>query len=139
MEASASYAAVAGRLLLSLIFLVSGVSKLADPSGTMQYIESAGLPMPGVAYLVALVCELGCGLALLVGYRARWAAAVLTVFTLASALAFHAHFTDPDQMVHFMKNLAIAGGFLYVVAYGAGALSVDELALDRRGRRAHAR
>lgn len=120
-----SYAAVGGRILLSVMFLLSGFGKLADRTGTIQYIESAGLPFPSLAYLVSLVCEIGGGLAILVGFKARWAAAVLFVFTLAAGLSFHAHFNDQDQTIHFLKNLAIAGGFLYVVAFGAGCFSLD--------------
>ena len=120
-----SYAAVGGRILLSVMFLLSGFGKLADRTGTIQYIESAGLPLPSLAYLVSLVCEIGGGLAILVGFKARWAAAVLFVFTLAAGLSFHAHFNDQDQTIHFLKNLAIAGGFLYVVAFGTGCFSLD--------------
>ncbi|MGE5538797.1 MAG: DoxX family protein [Gemmatimonas sp.] len=133
------YAVVAGRILLSLIFLVSGVGKLADPSGTIQSIAAAGLPLPAAAYAVAVLCELGGGLAVLVGYHARLAAAIMAAFTIAAALMFHNDLADPDQMVHFLKNLAIAGGFLCIVAFGAGALSLDELSLERRARRAVAR
>jgi putative oxidoreductase len=125
MTASESYAAAAGRVLLSAIFLMSGFGKLADRTGTIQYIESAGLPLPSIAYLVALVCEIGGGLAILVGFKARIAAAVMCLFTLASAIGFHSNFADPDMVIHFMKNLAIAGGFLMIVAFGAGPLSVD--------------
>lgn len=120
-----SYVALAGRALLCLIYLVSGWGKLTDRTGTIQYIESAGLPLASVAYLIALVCELGGGLAILVGFRARFAAAVLSAFTIAAAFGFHSNFADPNITIHFMKNLAIAGGFLMIVAFGPGGLSVD--------------
>jgi putative oxidoreductase len=125
MIAAESYAAAAGRVLLSAIFLMSGFGKLADRTGTIQYIESAGLPLPSIAYLVALVCEIGGGLAILVGFKARLAAAVMCLFTLAAALGFHSNFADPNMVIHFMKNVAMAGGFLMIVAFGAGPLSVD--------------
>lgn len=135
MHAYEPVALLAGRMLLSVIFLISGVGKLADPSGTMREIEGAGLPLPALAYAVALVCEIGGGIAVLVGFRARLAAAVLTVYTLAAALGFHTHFADPNQMIHFMKNVSIAGGFLLLVAHGAGRWSLDAR-LGQRTRRA---
>jgi putative oxidoreductase len=120
------YAALAGRLLLSLIFIISGFEKLGNYSGTLQEIQSAGLPIPTIAYIVAVVVEVAGGLAILVGFKARWVGAAMCLYTLAAALSFHAHFGDQNQTIHFMKNVAIAGGFLYVVAFGAGAISVDE-------------
>jgi putative oxidoreductase len=126
MTATESYAAAAGRVLLSAIFLMSGFGKLTDRTGTIQYIEAAGLPLPSIAYIIALVCEIGGGLAILVGFRARIAAAVLCIFTLAAAIGFHSNFADPDMVIHFMKNVAMAGGFLMIVAFGPGPLSVDE-------------
>ncbi len=114
-----------GRLLLAIIFLVSGFEKLADPSGTIGYITSANLPLPSVAYAVALVVELGGGILLVLGYWARMVALVLAAFTLASAIGFHMDFADQNQVIQFMKNLAITGGFLQIVAFGAGAFSLD--------------
>jgi len=114
-----------GRILLSLIFVMSGFGKLAAPAGTIGYISSVGLPLPEVAYALAVLAEVGLGLALLVGYKARLAAAGLAVFTLAAALAFHNNFADQIQMIMFMKNITIIGGLLLVVAHGAGGLSVD--------------
>lgn len=125
MTAVESYTALAGRALLSLIYLISGWGKLTDRTGTIQYIESAGLPLASLAYLVALICELGGGLAVLVGFKARFASAVLSAFTIAAAIGFHSNFADPNMTIHFMKNLAIAGGFLMIVAFGPGALSLD--------------
>lgn len=95
-----------GRLLLSGIFLTSGFGKLADPSGTIGYIASAGLPLPSAAYVVALVVEIGVGILLVIGYRARWMALVLAAFTLASAVGFHANFADQNQMIHFMATVS---------------------------------
>ena len=74
---------------------------------------------------MALIIELGGGVLLVVGYQARLVAAVLAVFSLATAFAFHANFGDQNQMIHFLKNFAIAGGLLQVVAFGAGRFSVD--------------
>ncbi|MDK1385468.1 DoxX family protein [Sinorhizobium sp. 8-89] len=120
-----SVLAFIGRLLLAAIFLSSGFEKLADPSGTIGYIAAANLPLPSVAYAIALVLELGGGILLVLGYQARLVALALAVFTLVSALGFHTNFADQNQMIHFMKNLAITGGFLQIVAFGAGPFSLD--------------
>ncbi|TCN29479.1 DoxX family protein [Sinorhizobium americanum] len=117
--------AFVGRLLLAVIFVVSGVEKLADPSGTIAYISAANLPFPVPAYAGALVAELGGGILLILGYQTRLAAFLLAAFTLASALGFHMEFDDQNQLIHFMKNIAIAGGFLQVAAFGAGGFSLD--------------
>ncbi len=119
------YLPALGRLLIALIFVMSGFGKLADPAGTKAYIVSAGLPFPDLAYFIAIAVELGGGLLLIVGYQTRIAATVLAVFTVVAAIGFHLDFADQDQMIHFMKNLAIAGGLLQVAAFGAGALSLD--------------
>ncbi len=100
---------------------------------TQAYIASAGLPVPTLAYAAAILVEVGGGVLLLIGYQARLVALALTAFTLVAAVAFHANFGDQNQMIHFLKNVAIAGGLLQVAAFGAGALSVDA----RRLRGAH--
>lgn len=114
-----------GRVLLAALFLMSGLSKLGSAAATTAYIASAGLPLPGVAYILTVIVEVGGGLLLLVGLQARLAAAVLAVFTVAAALFFHSNFADQNQMVHFLKNFAIAGGLLQVAAWGAGQWSLD--------------
>ena len=125
LDATAPYVATAGRLLLAAIFLISGFGKLTAATGTIGYIAQAGLPAPAVAYAVALIVELGGGLLLVVGYQTRLVAAALAVFALATAFAFHSNFADQNQMIHFLKNIAIAGGLLQVAAFGAGAFSID--------------
>jgi putative oxidoreductase len=117
--------AAAGRLLLAMLFLLSGLSKLAAPSATIAYIASAGLPFPLLGYVAALTVELGGGLLLLAGLHARIAAAIMTAFTIAAAVAFHSNFGDQNEMIHFLKNVALAGGLLQVVAFGAGPFSLD--------------
>jgi putative oxidoreductase len=114
-----------GRILLAVLFILSGVSKLADPAGTQGYIASVGLPLPLLAYIVGLVVEIGGGAMLLVGYRTRVAAIALALYTVVAAVFFHHAFGDQNQFIHFMKNLAITGGLLQVAAFGAGAFSVD--------------
>ena len=116
---------VTGRLLLSQIFIISGISKLADPAGTIGYIQSVGAPLPEVAYAIALFVELVLGVALLIGYQTRLAAIGLAVFTVAAACLFHSNLSDYIQQIMFLKNLSITGGLLFVAAFGAGAFSVD--------------
>jgi putative oxidoreductase len=125
MNASPSLLPALGRLLLAAIFLLSGLVKLAAPAETIGYIAAAGLPLPQLGYAVALVVEIGGGLLMLAGFQTRIAAWVLAAFTLVAAAIFHHDFADQNQMIHFLKNLAIAGGFFQVSAFGAGRFSVD--------------
>jgi putative oxidoreductase len=124
-----SYIAALGRLLIALIFLFSGVGKILMPAMTQGYIASAGLPSPLLAYLIAVVVEVGGGALLVVGFQTRPVAVAMAIFTLAAALGFHHDFADQNQLIHFLKNIAIVGGLLQVVAFGAGAFSID----GRRG------
>ena len=117
--------ALIGRVLLSAIFILSGAGKVADPAGTMAYIGAAGLPLAPLAYGGAVAAELGGSLALVFGYRTRLAAALLALFSLLAAIGFHSNFADQNQMIHFLKNVAMAGGLLQVVAFGGGRLSLD--------------
>jgi putative oxidoreductase len=131
-----------GRVLLALIFLTSGFGKLTGLQGTADYIAAAGLPLPWLLALGAGLLELGAGLALTVGFKARWAALALGVFTLAAGVLFHAYWSAPAdqayvQQLMFMKNLAIAGGLFLAAAFGAGSLSLDER-LARNARPAQA-
>ncbi|MBX9588011.1 MAG: DoxX family protein [Hyphomonadaceae bacterium] len=117
--------AAAGRVLLAVLFLLSGLAKLAAPAATIGYIASAGVPFPLLGYVVALGVELGGSLLLLAGFHVRIAAATMAAFTIAAALAFHNNFADQNEMIHFLKNVALAGGLLQVVAFGAGPFSLD--------------
>jgi putative oxidoreductase len=129
------YALVAtfGRLLLAAIFLVSGLGKTANPQMTQGYIASAGLPFPLLAYFTAIAIEIGGGALLVVGFQSRIVGIVMAVFTVAAALSFHHNFADQDQMAHFLKNIAITGGLLQVVAFGAGSVSIDNRLANSRG------
>ncbi|NYH12230.1 DoxX family protein [Pseudomonas moraviensis] len=118
-------AALIGRVLLSVIFILSGFSKLAAPAMMIGYIGSVGLPLPQVALALAIIVEIGGGLALIAGYRTRTVAAVLALFSVFTALAFHSALADQNQFIHFFKNIAMAGGLLQVVAFGAGRFSLD--------------
>ena len=100
--------ALIGRLLLAAMFILSGFGKLGDPSGTIGYIASAGLPLPPVAYAIALVVEIGAGILLVLGYRARWVALILAAFTLASAIGFHTDFADQNMnSSHPIEDLTV--------------------------------
>jgi putative oxidoreductase len=125
MQNQATTFATTGRVLIAVLFLLSGFSKLAAPAVTQGYIASAGLPAPLLGYLIAIIVEVGGGVLLVIGYRTRLVALILAAFTLAAALAFHNNFADQDQMIHFLKNIAVIGGLLQVAAFGAGAFSLD--------------
>ncbi|KAA0910449.1 DoxX family protein [Pusillimonas sp. ANT_WB101] len=131
INGQSSNVSAAARVLLALLFVVSGFGKLAEPAATKAYIVSTGLPLPDLAYLAALFVEIVLGLGLLAGYRTRVLASLLAMFTLVTAFVFHAQFADPNQMTHFLKNIAIAGGLLQVAVYGAGGLGLDALRVRR--------
>ena len=114
-----------GRLLIATIYLLSGASKVSAPAATIGYIQSVGLPLPALGLLIAFLVEIGGGVALVLGYRTRLVAAIMALFTIVTALAFHHNFADQNQFIHFFKNLAMAGGLLQLVAYGAGPVSLD--------------
>lgn len=124
-----SFAPLLGRILLATIFLAAGLSKITAFEGTVGYIGSQGVPFPTLAALGTILLEIGGGLILVLGWHARWAAAALGLFTLITAVLFHNFWAvAPDQfqnqLIHFQKNLAIAGGMLYVVLFGSGAYSL---------------
>jgi putative oxidoreductase len=119
------YIPFVGRLLIGLPFAMSGFGKLTAIDATLGYIQSVGLPMPTVALILAVTTELGGGLLLIAGFRARAVALVLALFSLATAVSFHRNFGDQNQMIHFLKNVMMAGGLLQIVAFGAGAISWD--------------
>ena len=130
MNALHRYGPLAGRILIALIFVLSGFSKITGFDGTVGYITSKGLPLPQLAAIGAIIVELGGGILLLLGWKARWAAAALVVFTALAAFLFHNFWAMPpeqaqNQMIHFMKNISMIGGLLYVVVHGSGALSLD--------------
>ena len=123
MNTFQSLAAPAGRILISLIFVTSGISKLGNFAGTQGYMESVGVP--GILLPIVIAVELLGGLAIILGWHTRIAAFLLAGFSLVSAVLFHANFGDQIQMIMFMKNLALAGGFLMLVALGGGPWSID--------------
>ena len=125
MKAWMTYGPLVGRALLAAIFLISGVGKLFDPAGTIGYINAVGLPLAEVGYALAVIVEIGGGMLLIAGYRTRIAALSLAALTILAAIFFHDDYADQNQLIHFLKNLAIAGGLLQVVFPGAGRVSVD--------------
>lgn len=114
---------LAARILLAVIFVVAGFGKLADPAGTAGYMSSMGVP--GFLVWPTIILELGGGILIAIGYQTRIVALLLAGFTVLAGLIFHNQFADQNQMIHFMKNLAIAGGFLSLVVNGAGGWSLD--------------
>jgi putative oxidoreductase len=125
MNSNVRYLPAIGRLLTASIFIVSGLGKIAAPAMTQAYIASAALPMPTLAYLIAIAIEVIGGFFLVIGFQTRATAAVLAAFVVATALSFHHDFADQNQLVHFLKNIAITGGLLQVVTFGPGSFSFD--------------
>ena len=116
-------AAPIGRIFLELMFVTSGFSKISGYAGTQGYMEAMGVPGALLPLVIAL--ELLGGLAVMLGWHTRIAAFLLAGFSLLSALLFHDNFGDQMQMIMFMKNISIAGGFLMIVAMGGGAFALD--------------
>ncbi|HXQ82741.1 MAG TPA: DoxX family protein [Xanthobacteraceae bacterium] len=114
------------RVLMSSLFIWDGVLQLRNPGGTAQYYASVHVPLPDVAIWISTAILILGGLALLVGFKTRWAAAVLALFCLGTAFGVHLPAGDQANMINFYKNLAIAGGFFYVISFGAGGMSVDQ-------------
>jgi putative oxidoreductase len=126
----ADVAALVGRLLIAYLFVPAGFGKLMGFSGVVGYIASKGVPLPEVCAAISIAVELGLGLLLVVGWKARWAALGIALFTLAITPIFHNYWGVPDaqmamQKLNFTKNLAIAGGLLAFAAFGAGRFSLD--------------
>ncbi len=130
MNAMHNFGPLIGRILIALIFVWSGFGKITGFEGTVGYITSKGLPLPELAAIGAIIVELGGGILLILGWKTRWAAAALFVFTAMAAFLFHNFWAMPpeqaqSQMIQFMKNISMMGGLLFVVTHGSGALSVD--------------
>jgi putative oxidoreductase len=132
------YLPLIGRVLIGLPFVTSGFGKLAAYGKTTAMISAAGLPFPPLAYAVAVVLELGGGLLMIAGYQVQPVAIAQAIFTIAAAASFHTNFADQNQMIHFLKDVMIAGGLLQVAAFGAGAFSLDNRLSRNRGTIANA-
>jgi putative oxidoreductase len=130
MNTTTNALALIGRILLALMFVLAGFDKIGGFAGTAAYIASKGLPVPQVLAAGTIAVEVLGGLMLVIGWKARWAALALAGFTLLASVIFHNYWAMPaeQQMVNqlmFMKNLAVAGGMLMIIAFGPGAWSVD--------------
>ena len=123
MERFQDISMLLGRMFLSLLFIVSGFNKITDYAGTQGYMESMGVP--ALMLPLVIILELLGGIAILIGFKTRIVALLFIGFNVISALLFHSDFDDQTQMTMFMKNIAIAGGFLLLFAQGAGAYSID--------------
>ena len=130
MVSSRDWAALVGRALLCAIFVMAGIEKLGDFAGSVAYAQGAGLPMPQVAVAIALAIELGGGLMVLVGFKARLGALAIALFSAVAAFSFHRYWSMPaasqgNDLLFFWKDLGLAGGMLMIAAFGPGRLSVD--------------
>jgi putative oxidoreductase len=126
----ASTAALVGRVLLALLFIIAGIGKIGGFEGTVGFIASKGLPVPALLAAGTVALEIVGSVALIVGFKARWAALALAVFTLLATVIFHNYWAMPAeqqtvQQLMFLKNLGVAGGLLMVFAFGPGRFSVD--------------
>lgn len=135
----ARYGPLAGRLLLAFMFIFSGWGKIGSYAGTAGYMASKGLPFPELLLPFVIAVELGGGILLVIGWHTRLAALALFVLTFVAALIFHNFWAVPpeqaqNQMIHFMKNVTIMGGMMYVMAFGAGPLSLDHRSESSGGR-----
>jgi putative oxidoreductase len=124
------------RILIALIFIMSGFSKITNYASTRDMMSATGFPIVDLFLIGTIIVELGGGIALLLGFMTRWAALALTLFLIPTTLIFHAaHISDPlhgqEQLIQVLKNLAIMGGLLKFVIEGAGAYSLDESNADR--------
>jgi putative oxidoreductase len=122
--------ALVGRILLGVFFVMSGFEKITGFSGTVGYIQGAGLPLASVVAVLTILVELGGGLMIILGVGSRWAGYALAAFSLAAALLFHAYWSSPadqhyGQFLNFWKNVTIAGGMLMLAAFGPGTLSIE--------------
>ena len=112
------------RVFISLIFLLSGINKIGNYEGTVGWMESLG--MPGIFLIPAIILEICAPILIMVGYKVKISAALLSVFCVATAIIFHSDFSDQMQFISFMKNIGLAGGFLFIVVNGAKDFSLDK-------------
>jgi putative oxidoreductase len=130
-QSNQNLAALLGRNLLAAVFVLSGINKLGNFAGTAAFMSSAGLPLAELLLVTTIAIELVCGLMLVIGWQTRFAALVLLLFMIPVTAIFHNPWAATDaalaqqQMIHFLKNIAIMGGLLNVLAFGAGSYSVE--------------
>jgi len=136
MDALNRFGPLFGRVLIALIFVISGFGKITGFEGTVGFIASKGVPLPELAAIGSIIVELGGGIMLVLGWNARWAAAAMFMFTAIAALIFHNFWAVPadqvqNQMIHFLKNISMMGGLLYVVVHGSGPISINSGSTSR--------
>lgn len=124
LYATRNYIPLIARILLSALFLISGINKILQPAATQGYMASVGMPLTGLFLVAAIALEIGGGLSVLLGYQARWGAAALILFTVVATLIFHTNLSDQIQQIMFLKNIAIIGGLLMIVQYGSGTIAL---------------
>ena len=112
-----------GRVLLSTLFLVEGIGKISMQEDVVMYMEDYGVP--GILFLPTIILEILFPLLLITGYRTKWVASVMALFTFTVAIIFHTDFSEGIQMILFLKDIAIAGGFMIIIVYGPGKISLD--------------
>ena len=120
-----------GRILLSALFLIEGIGKTSIQEDVIIYMENYGVP--GMLFLPATIIEILFPLLLILGYKTKWVASILALFTFAVAIIFHTDFSEGMQMVMFLKDIAIAGGFMIIVAHGPGKISLDHYFKSKQG------
>ena len=120
-----------GRLLLSALFLIEGFGKISKQEDVIMYMENYGVPE--ILFVPATVLEILFPLLLIAGYKTKWAASVMALFTFTVAIIFHTDFSEGMQMIFFLKDLAIAGGFMIILVYGPGKISLDHYFKSKHG------
>jgi len=123
MKTIENYSELAGRIMISILFLMAGISKVSGYANTQGYMEAMGVS--GSLLPLVILLEIVGALAIIVGFKTRFSAFLLAGFSVLAAYFFHNNFADQMQAIMFMKNIAIAGGFLFLVAHGAGTISID--------------
>lgn len=113
------------RTFLAILFVRAGLTKIPGFAGTQQMMADAGIPLTSLALVLAILIEVLGGLSIIVGFKARWGAILLILFLIPATLIFHNPIANPDQAIHFFKNLSILGGLLLIWSYGAGPISID--------------
>lgn len=131
MSVNTRYFPFAGRVLIGGVFLMSGLTKIGTYAALSSTIAAAGLSLPTVGAAIAILVEVGCGILLLLGLKARTAAVVLVLWCVATAVFFHSNFGDQNTLIHFLKNLMMAGGLLQIAHFGPGALGLDNRKASR--------
>ena len=121
---------VAGRVLLAQLFIITGYGKIGGYAGTQGYMNAVGIP--GELLPLVILLEVGGGIAIVAGFMTRWVALALAIFCIVSAVLFHMDFADQMQSINFMKNVAMAGGFLLLAQVGAPYLSIDAMRNSQR-------